>query len=446
MKKSLIIVILIVLIFVFLGMATVLNAEQKKDGVRIRRFALVVGSNYGGKDRTKLQYAVSDAKAMIKILEEIGGVMPDDSNLLIEPTREAFFWEISRLKGKVKRAKQKSGRVEVVFYYSGHSDERNLLLGNEKLGYSELRTQINEIESDVRIAILDSCASGAFTRLKGGKKRSPFLMDSAYNMRGNAFMTSSSSNESSQESDRLRGSFFTHNLLAGMRGAADLRMDGRVTLSEAYQYAFNETLEQTEKTLSGPQHPHYHIQMSGTGDVVMTEYRENTALLKISKNISGRIYIHNAANFLVLELNKPYGREIELGLEHGKYRLINIFEGIIFETRVFLEKGKSFELLPDYLVKVEKIDAVARGDLQAKQRKRVVLRKKKGKLFGEFITKTTVTHGEAQVYAGLQIGLSFDQRFYVGLGGYGKTNFPSPGTPGYGGFIFGFPDMQGNPR
>ena len=45
MKKSLIIVILIVLIFVFLGMATVLNAEQKKDGVRIRRFALVVGSN-----------------------------------------------------------------------------------------------------------------------------------------------------------------------------------------------------------------------------------------------------------------------------------------------------------------------------------------------------------------------------------------------------------------
>ena len=274
--------------------------------------------------------------------------------------------------------------------------------------------------------------------MKGGKKKSPFLMDSAYNMKGNAFMTSSSSNESSQESDRLRGSFFTHNLLTGMRGAADLRKDGRVTLSEAYQYAFNETLEQTEKTLSGPQHPHYHIQMSGTGDVVMTEYRKNTALLKISKNISGRIYIHNASNLLILELNKPYGREIELGLEHGKYRIINIFEGIVFETRIFLEKGKSFELLPDSMVKVEKIDAVARGDLQAKQRKDVVLKRKKARLFAEVITKISVTSGETAVYAGGRFGVNFDHRFYVGVGGYGKTNFPSPGIPGYGGVIFGY--------
>jgi hypothetical protein len=438
MKKKRILIILIFLIIIFTDLAVNLNAEQKKGTIRIRRFAMVICSNYGGPDRTKLQYAVSDAKAMIKILEGIGGVMSDDSKMLIEPNREAFFWEINRLKNKVERAKQESGKVEVIIYYSGHSDEKNLLLGNEKLAYAELLEQINEIESDVRIAILDSCASGAFTRLKGGKMRSPFLLDSAYNMKGNAFMTSSSSNESSQESERLKGSFFTHNLLTGMRGAADLRKDGRVTLSEAYQYAFNETLEQTEKTINGPQHPNYHIQMSGTGDVVMTEYRKNTALLKISKNISGRIFIHNAANLLVLELNKPYGREIELGLEHGKYRLINIFEGIVFETRVFLEKGKYFELLPNKLVKVKKVDAVARGDLQAKLKKSVVLRKKKGKLFAEIITKMTVTSGIAAVYGGAQIGLSFDQRFYVGIGGYGKTNFPFPGIPGYGGVIFGY--------
>ena len=213
MKKT-IFVIILALLTLLVG---TLCANQNIKQMAIKRFTLVVGANNGGPDRTKLQYAVSDAKAMIKILEEIGGVMPDDSKMLIEPTREAFFWEINRLKDKVKRAGQKSGRVEVVFYYSGHSDEKNLLLGNEKLSYSELRKQINGVESDVRIAILDSCASGAFTRMKGGKKKSPFLMDSAYNMKGNAFMTSSSSNESSQESDRLRGSFFTHNLLTCMR-------------------------------------------------------------------------------------------------------------------------------------------------------------------------------------------------------------------------------------
>ena len=58
-------------------------------------------------------------------------------------------------------------------------------------------------------------------------------------------MTSSSENEAAQESERLRGSFFTHALLTGVRGAADASGDGKVTLGEAYQFAFNETLAQT---------------------------------------------------------------------------------------------------------------------------------------------------------------------------------------------------------
>ncbi|MGD8538948.1 MAG: hypothetical protein PVI66_09540 [Candidatus Aminicenantes bacterium] len=52
-----------------------------------------------------------------------------------------------------------------------------------------------------------------------------------------------------------------------------MTQDGRVTLNEAYHFAFNETLAQTEKSLSGPQHPYYNIQMAGTGDVVMTDIR-----------------------------------------------------------------------------------------------------------------------------------------------------------------------------
>lgn len=82
----------------------------------------------------------------------------------------------------------------------------------------------------MRIAILDSFSSVAFTRIKGEKFRTPFVPDSSFNMKGDAFMTSSSINKASQESDAIRGSFFTYYLVAGLRGAVDMILYGHITL------------------------------------------------------------------------------------------------------------------------------------------------------------------------------------------------------------------------
>ena len=334
-----------------------------------RRFAFVVGANDGGCSRIKLQYAISDAESITKVFKEMGGVLPDDVKFLAEPDRNAFFKGMKSLADLVKRSRSEFRRVEVFFYYSGHSDEENILLGEEKISYKEFRNLINAINADVRIAILDSCASGAFTQMKGVKKRPPFLMDSAYDMKGFAFMSSSSSHEVSQESGRLRGSFFTHYLVSGMRGAADMTLDGRVTLSEAYHYAYKETLSQTEKTLSGPQHPSYNIQMSGKGDVVMTDIRKSSAVLRVGKDISGRIFIHSQENVLVVEVNKPAGRVIEIGLEEGKYRIININEDGIFESDVTLKHGEHHELVSDQLRKTDKVYTTPRGDILSATKK-----------------------------------------------------------------------------
>ena len=252
MKK--IIFFLILLLMILLSQIKPAAAE-KADKITTRRFAFVIGANNGGPDRVTLRYAVTDARSMIKVLEDMGGVLPYDTRFLVEPDRETFFREMSRLKEKVNRAKSGSRRVEVIFYYSGHSDDQNILLGSDRVSYKEFRNKINSIDADVRIAVLDSCASGAFNLLKGVKQKAPFLVDIAYEMKGFAFMTSSSSHEASQESGKLKGSFFTHHLVSGLRGAADMTQDGMVTLSEAYQYAYKETLSHTEKTLSGPQHP-----------------------------------------------------------------------------------------------------------------------------------------------------------------------------------------------
>ncbi|MCP4216868.1 MAG: hypothetical protein GY765_19615, partial [bacterium] len=254
-------------------------------------------------------------------------------------------------------------------------------------------------------------------------------------MKGYAIMTSSSSNESSQESDRLKGSFFTNSLVSGLRGAADFSGDGRVTLNEAYQFAFAETLASTEKTVSGPQHPNYNIQMSGTGDVVITDLRKSAALLNIAKNVSGKLFIHNRNNMLVAELSKPAGRAIELGLDEGKYRVIDIIDNKVYESKIQLKKGKKAYLLKEHFIKTKKIDTVARGDLRVLKRKKVLLtRRGRIRLFATLANKVVSVNKSLGVMSGAYFGITFKRCFSVGFAGYGKINMP-PGLPSYGGIL-----------
>jgi hypothetical protein len=344
-----------------LGSHLWLDAGGQSDRMVTRRFAFLVGANDGGKDRGTLRYAVADAREMKTVLEDMGGVLPQDSRFLEEPNRETFLKEIQALARSVADARDKFRRVEVFFYYSGHSDENSLFLGDSRITYAEFKNLITSMDADVRIAILDSCASGNLALPKGVTKKSPFLLDTAYDMKGYAFMTSSSASEVAQESGRLKKSYFTHNLISGMRGAADMNQDGRITLSEAYQFAFDGTLTQTEKTMAGPQHPSYHIQMSGTGDVVITEIGKSSAVLNIKKDVNGKIYIHNQDNVLVVELSKTAGREISIGLDAGDYRIITVAAGAIMESKISLEAEKTVALGRQAFQKTEKIPTELRG-------------------------------------------------------------------------------------
>jgi hypothetical protein len=287
----------------------------------VQRYLLVIGANAGGSDRQKLQYAVSDAERFARVMAELGGVPQENEVILRQPKLKEFIDALDQLNARVKDARRSKDvrRIEVILYYSGHADEQGLLLGNDRYSYRTLRDRLDDIPADVRIAVLDACASGAFTRLKGGRARPPFLVDESSDMRGHAFLTSSAETESAQESDRIHGSYFTHYLISGFRGAADLSGDGKITLHEAYEFAFNETLGRTVDTRGGAQHPSYDINLSGSGDVVITDVRQTTATLVLGEDLDGRFFIRNAAQELVVELYKPFGRKVELGLEPGTY-------------------------------------------------------------------------------------------------------------------------------
>ena len=223
------------------------------------------------------------------------------------------------LRARIGAASGQGARPELLVYFSGHSDETGLIFGKEKLAYTDFRARIDAAPAKIRLAVVDACASGALTRLKGGSRLPAFSVDQSSNLSGYAFLTSSSGAESAQESDRIRASYFTHFLLTGLRGGADRNQDGKVTLGEAYEFAFQETLSQTEGTQAGAQHPSYDMRLTGTGDLVLTDLRGTSAGLVLDPGLRGRIFVRGASGALVAELQKQAGKRVELGLEPGIY-------------------------------------------------------------------------------------------------------------------------------
>ena len=331
--------------------------------VRLRRFVLLAGVDDGGPTRTKLRYAATDARAMGRVLQTMGGVAAEDIVFVSTANRAAFDAAFADIEQRLRAGTTPGVRRELLVYYSGHSDEDGLMVGRDRVGYDELRARVQKAPAELRVVILDSCASGAFTRRKGGVKRAPFLMDASTDMRGHAFLTSSAADERAQESDRISASYFTYYLVSGLRGAADVNQDKRVTLQEAYQFASQETLARTERSQAGPQHAAYEFDLAGTGDMVVTDVRGTQSGLVLTPELGGRITVREANGALVAELRKPAGNTIELGLEPGVYIVAMDSGSTIFQANIALTAGKHTSLAAAAFHATGPREAtVARGD------------------------------------------------------------------------------------
>jgi hypothetical protein len=328
--------------FISVILFTLISSTLAQAGV-IERYALIVGANDGGGNRPILRYANSDAVAFHRVLTNIGGIAEENSVVVLNSTKKLLDEGLADLKRLIIRNSKKSNRIEVVFYYSGHSNEQGLLLAENLLTYKNLKSNIKKLPGSVKIIVVDSCASGTLTMTKGGKQRPAFLVDSSTKTKGLAVITSASADEAAQESAAIRGSFFTHYMVSGMRGAADSNSDRKVTLSEAYRYSYNQTLARTENTRSGPQHPSYDFRLSGTGDLVLTDLRSSESMIIFDKPLSGKYFVRDINDNLVAEITKIKGTAINLGLEAGEYTIL-------------LEKDKATQLGTIDLAKGQKLN------------------------------------------------------------------------------------------
>ena len=356
MKKT-----LFILLIIFTALKLFAATENTDISAGVDRYAIYIGCNDGGKERDKLLYAGSDAQNFQKIMSEIGGVQDSNSFILIDPSKDKIDDTLDKITTKINRNKSNAKRSEFIFYYSGHSDENSLLLGEAAYDYSSLKHKITEIPSDIHIVILDSCYSGNFIRTKGGQKKKPFLMDDSSVVKGHAYLSSSSAREFSQESDDIESSYFTNAMITGLRGAADTSGDNKVTLNELYSYAFNETLSKTESSKAGPQHPNYNITLVGSGDLVLSDISNADAMLSLSKEAKGTFIIRDSNGKLISEINKTAGLPILMALPVGTYTAVCINDLTTLQGTFTLAKNGVYMLDQNNLVAIQQKDNTLKG-------------------------------------------------------------------------------------
>src|SRR5262245_26343854 len=105
-----------------------------------RRIAVMVGNNEADRTREKLSYAERDVGEMEQVLRTLGGV--NEAHVLLGKPPEALREEWKVLAHQIAASTEP---VTIFFYYSGHADDRGLLMGDRRFEFAELRNTIENI-------------------------------------------------------------------------------------------------------------------------------------------------------------------------------------------------------------------------------------------------------------------------------------------------------------
>src|SRR5207248_10935165 len=79
-------------------------------------------------------------------------------------------------------------------------------------------------------------------------------------------------------------------LAGGVLGGADRSGDGRVTLFEAYAYAYDRTVADTAESAAGAQHPTFSYDLAGNGDLVLTDVAVRHEGVYFPREAPGGVY------------------------------------------------------------------------------------------------------------------------------------------------------------
>ena len=340
------------------------RAEPLGTAPHTHAYAVVVGDNVGGSGQQPLRFAEDDARRVAQVLVELGHYDAADVRILLRPDAAHLLAAVDDVAARARTNAEHGDQTQVLFYFSGHARASAVNLGAEELPLATLRDRLRAVPSTITIVVLDACQSGSFSRVKGAEPAADFSYNSVAGItqKGLAVMASSTAEELSQESDELKASYFTHHLVTALRGAGDADGDGRVSLDEAYRYAYRRTLASTARTQVGEQHVTLETDLAGQGEVPMTFPAEASAKLDLPAALEARVLVQQRPSGAVMaDVQKMPGAAVRLALVAGNYDAVVAQKSGIVECHVVVSDGGVTEIDPRSCVAVAPDTTVSKG-------------------------------------------------------------------------------------
>ena len=344
------------LLWLVLGICALSNTAEAGT-----RHALFVASNAAPAGFDRLLYAHNDAEKMYDVMVELGGIAPENATMLFDPGADDVRNALYELRSLAETQEDR----ELIFYYSGHADQSALLLGRERFPFAEIRNFLEDDRAGLRLAIIDSCSSGALSKVKGGKMRPgiDISWSSERPVKGAVLITSSTAEEASVERDDVGGSLFSHFFVSGLRGAADNDDNGVVTLEEVFRYAYNHTLERSTETRAGVQHPTYEYRIAGQRQLVLSRLAQQS-FMSFGKNLVGTYVVFDRRrNQVVAEITKVSDEQRRLWLPPSDYYVKKRLPSAVLLQKVVLEEGQGHEVKDHEMYTVPYEEDVTKGNL-----------------------------------------------------------------------------------
>ncbi len=291
------------------------------------RFVVAIGNDLGLPVEEPLRWAEADAQRVAEVMVDLGGVTSSRAILLRGRPPAEIEQTLLIVRGQIDEARRRGDRTELIVSYSGHGDATRLHLAGEVMAIQQLLALLDAAAADATVVILDACRGGVRAGRGRGATRGPSfdvrLVDELA-PRGRVVMSSASDGEVAQESDDLEGAFFTHHVLAGLRGAADVDADGTVVLNELFAYAHARTLSGSFGGAPAVQHPELRTSLRGQGDLALTRLDRSQAVLELSAAVDGRFLIADArSGRVILEVEKPAGSALRLAVPARRLRVLS---------------------------------------------------------------------------------------------------------------------------
>ena len=192
-----------------------------------------------------LRFADRDARQVAAFLQSKAGGKVPPSHIRLLTNRQATQAAIEQALNLFQKA---GASDRVILYFSGHGMPNSLVPYDTQPGrpgrlltYQTIKTAFRTSRASTKLCIADACMAGGLTTQRASRQMAKQVSDGS----SVAMMLASRSTQRAVEDGRLAGGAFTHFLLSGLNGQADLDHNGVVTIRELHRYVAPRVKKQT---------------------------------------------------------------------------------------------------------------------------------------------------------------------------------------------------------